>query len=190
MKPHLYAKSASIMSALALVVSGCAPGGDLAPIPDYRSAGYTLGGGDQVRLITFGEDQLTGDFRVDDQGNIALPLVGEVHAAGLTPGRLSGAIAGELKQRNLLQNPSVSAEVTAYRPIYVLGEVAKPGEYPYQPGMTMLTTVAIAGGFTYRGFQDYASVVRTTNNTAVQGKLTQLSFVAPGDVVKIYERHF
>ena len=190
MKSHSYAKPITVMAAAALLLSACAPGGDLAPIPDYHNTGYTLGGGDQVRLITFGEDQLTGDFRVDDQGNMALPLLGEVHAAGLTPERLSGRIAGDLKQRNLLQNPSVSVEVSSYRPIYVLGEVAKPGEYPYQPGMTMLTTVAIAGGFTYRGFQEYASVVRTTNNTAVQGKLTQLSFVAPGDVVKIYERHF
>ena len=176
--------------AVALLASGCAPGANLSPIPPYRNAGYRLGGGDQVRLITFGEDQLTGDFRVDDQGAIALPLVGAVPAAGLTTAQLGARVAAELKSHNLLQNPSVSVEVAAYRPIFVLGEVAKPGQYPYQPGMTMLTTVAVAGGFTYRAFREYAQVVRTTDAQAVEGRVTPLSFVAPGDVVMVYERHF
>ncbi len=172
------------------LVSACAPGSDLAPIPEYRSAGYKLGGGDQVRIITFGEDQLTGDFRVDDRGNIALPLLGNVKAEGSTPEQLGASVSAELRRRKLLQDPSVAVEVVAYRPVFVLGEVAKPGQYSFQPGMTMLTTVAVAGGFTYRGVQDYASVVRTTGNQATEGKITPLSFIAPGDVINVYERHF
>jgi polysaccharide export outer membrane protein len=78
----------------------------------------------------------------------------------------------------------------AYRPIFVLGEVAKPGQYAYAPGMTMLTAVAVAGGFTYRAIENYASVVRTTGNEADEGKITPRSFVAPGDVVKVFERRF
>ena len=172
------------------MLGACAPGSNLKPISEYSNQGYRLGGGDQVRIITFGEDQLTGDFRVDDRGNIALPLLGNVKAEGSTPEGLSSSISAELRRRKLLQDPSVAVEVVAYRPVFVLGEVAKPGEYPYQPGMTMLTTVAIAGGFTYRGIQDYASVVRTTGNSAEQGKLTPLSFVAPGDVINVFERRF
>ena len=176
--------------AVVCLLSACAPGRDLSPISDYQSQGYKLGGGDQVRIITFGEDQLTGDFRVDDRGNIALPLLGDVKAEGSTPDQLSAGISAELRRRKLLQDPSVAVEVVAYRPVFVLGEVAKPGQYPYQPGMTMLTTVAVAGGFTYRGVQDYASVVRTTGNQAVEGKVTPLSFIAPGDVINVYERRF
>ncbi len=172
------------------MLSACAPGGDLQPIADYHTQGYRLGAGDQIRLITFGEDQLTGDFRVDDRGNIALPLVGNVKAEGATPEQLGGMVSAELKRRKLLQDPSVAVEVVAYRPVFILGEVAKPGQYPFQPGMTMLTTVAVAGGFTYRAVQDYASVVRTTGNNAQSGKVTPLSFIAPGDVINIYERHF
>ena len=180
-----------VVTALAAVVlSGCAPGRDLPPIAEYRTQGYRLGGGDQIRVITFGEDQLTGEFRVDDQGRVALPLLGSVVAAGLAPQELEARIASGLKERNLLRNPSVSVEVMAYRPVFVLGEVAKPGQYPYQPGMTMLTTVAVAGGFTYRGVQDYASVVRTTDATAKEGIITPSSFVAPGDVIKVFERRF
>lgn len=173
-----------------LLVAGCTPGAELAPLPDYGVQEYRLGGGDQIRIITFGEDQLTGEFRVDDTGRIALPLIGSVQAAGLTPEQLNKRIADELKNRKLLRNPSVVVEVLAYRPIYVLGEVAKPGQYPYQPGMTMLTTIAVAGGFTYRGVQDYASVVRTKDNKAEEGKVTPRSFIAPGDVVKVFERRF
>ena len=175
---------------LCMALAACAPGGNLSPLPDYRAQGYRLGGGDQIRIITFGEDQLTGEFRVDDQGRIAVPLLGGIVAAGLTPQQLETSMAQALRKRNLLRDPSVSVEVLAYRPIFVLGEVAKPGQYPYQPGMTVLTAVAIAGGFTYRGVQDYTSVIRTTGGTSVEGKAVPGAFVAPGDVIKVFERRF
>lgn len=173
-----------------VLLAACAPGSGLPPLPDYQAAAYRLGGGDQIRIITYGEDQLTGEFRVDDQGRIAVPLLGGVQAAGLTPQQLEERLAGELRQRNLMRNPSVSVEVLAYRPIFVLGEVAKPGQYPFQPGMTVLTSAAIAGGFTYRAVQDYADVIRTTNGKAVEGLATPGTLLAPGDVVKVFERRF
>ena len=175
---------------LLMLLSACAPGADQPLLPQYVSNGYRLGGGDQVRIITFGEDQLTGEFTVDDQGNIVLPLVGSIHAAGDTPEQLGELIAARLRSGNFLSRPSVAVQVIAYRPIFVLGEVNKPGMYPYQPGMTMLTAVAVAGGFTYRAIEDYATDVRTANGRAIQGKITPESFLAPGDVIKIYERHF
>lgn len=170
--------------------AGCAPGRNLSALPPYRPSSYTLGSGDQIRIITFGEDQLTGEFRVDDQGRIALPLLGNVPAATLTPTQLGQAIGDELKRKSLLRNPSVSVEVLAYRPVFVLGEVAKPGQYPYQPGMTVLTTVAIAGGYTYRAFDDYVGLIRTTGKTPEQGRAVPSAFVAPGDVINVYERYF
>jgi polysaccharide biosynthesis/export protein len=173
-----------------LVLAGCTPGADLPALPDYVAQNYRLGGGDQIRIIVFGEDQLTGEFRVDDQGMIAIPLLGEVHAGSLTTAELDVQIGDELKRRNLLSDPSVSVEVLAYRPIFVLGEVAKPGQYAYAPGMTMLTAVSIAGGFTYRAVEDYASDVRTANNVATEGLITPKSFIAPGDVLKVFERNF
>jgi polysaccharide biosynthesis/export protein len=173
-----------------LILGGCKPGGDLAALPDYKAQNYRLGGGDQIRIITFGEDQLTGEFRVDDQGAIAVPLLGEIHAAGLTTAELGDQIAQMLKKRQLIKDPSVSVEVIAYRPIFVLGEVSHPGQYPYQPGMTMLTAVAVAGGFTYRAVEDYASDVRAQEQTATEGLITPKSFIAPGDVIRIFERRF
>jgi polysaccharide export outer membrane protein len=176
--------------ALAGFLAGCAPGANLAALPDYTPGAYKLGGGDQLRIITFGNDQLTGQVRVDDQGTIAMPLIGNVQASGLTPSELAGQLSDTLKQQKFLKDPSVSVEVLAYRPIFVLGEVSKPGQYAYQPGMTVLTAVAVAGGYTYRAFQDYASDIRTSNGHAEEGRVKPQSFLAPGDVIKIYERHF
>ena len=181
--------AASALAAM-FALSGCAEGANLQPLPDEANAAYNLGPGDEVRVITVGEDQLSGDFHVGDSGNIALPMLGPVKAAGLTPSQLSDEIATEAKTRSILNDPSVSVEVTNYRPIFVLGEVSKPGQYPYQPGMTVLTAVSVAGGFTYRAVEDYASVVRTNGKTSEEGKVKRDSFLKPGDVLTIYERHF
>ncbi|MGI4940958.1 MAG: polysaccharide biosynthesis/export family protein [Janthinobacterium lividum] len=175
---------------LSAALASCAPGSGTPFLGAAQPESYRLGVDDQVRIITYGEDQLSDDFRVNAAGDLAMPLLGNVHAAGLTTDQLSATIAGELVSRKLLQKPSVSAEIVAFRPIYVLGEVARPGQYPYQVGMTMLTVVAVAGGFTYRAVQDYAMVVRHDGTTTVDGRLRPGAAVRPGDVVSIYERHF
>ncbi len=173
------------------VLTGCAaPGGDLPSLPVAGAGSYSLGPGDQVRIITFGEENLTGEFRVNDSGNIALPLVGAVHAAGLTSSDLEGAVAAALRRGDLVHRPSVAVEIIAYRPVYVLGEVNKPGQYPYQPGMTVVTAVAVAGGFTYRAIEGYAAIVRTVEGKAVEGKASRQAFVQPGDVITVFERRF
>lgn len=172
-------------------VAGCTPGEGLPPMPDYTASRYQLGSGDTVRIITFGEDQMTGEFRVDEQGEIAVPLLGEVKCAGLTTQQLQQRITAELKQRKVLTDPSVSIQVLAYRPVFVLGEVARPGQYPYQPGMTMLTAVAVAGGFTYRAVEGYADDIRTSDTRhASEGRIMPRSLIAPGDVVKVFQRRF
>lgn len=173
-----------------LLLSACQPGRGLPDLPPAATSPYTLGPGDVVRVITYGEEQLTGEFRVSDSGTVALPLVGSVKAAGLSPDALAARVGEELVRANLLRSPSVTAEVVTYRPIFVLGEVSKPGQYPYQPGMTVVTAAAVAGGFTYRAVQNYASIIRTDNGVATEGKVTRETFVQPGDVITIYERRF
>jgi polysaccharide export outer membrane protein len=115
-----------------------------------------------------------------------------VHAAGLTPAALGDSISHALKERHLLRDPSVAIEVVAYRPVFILGEVAKPGQYPYQPGMSVLTAVAVAGGFTYRAVESYAAITRTPadGSGAVEGKVERSTRVEPGDVITVFERRF
>ena len=173
------------------LLAGCAPGRDLSPLPEVTPSAYRLGVGDQVRIITFGEDQLTGAFRVNDSGLIDLPLLGSVKASGLTSSELGSEIADELKRKKAVPRPErvgrdqrIPADFRARR-----GEDA--GEYPYRPGMTVLTAVTVAGGFTYRAIEDYASVVRTSeSDKAVEGLVNRQSFLMPGDVLTIYERRF
>jgi polysaccharide export outer membrane protein len=175
---------------LCLFAAACDPGRGMPDLPTATSGAYRLGPGDVVRLITFGEDSLTGEFRVSDSGTIALPLIGSVPASGLSPDALATQVSQTLVHANILRTPSVSAEVAVYRPIFVLGEVSKPGQYPYQPGMTVVTAAAVAGGFTYRAIESYASVVRTQEGVAIEGKATRQTFIQPGDVITVFERRF
>jgi polysaccharide biosynthesis/export protein len=172
------------------VAASCAPGSDLPPLPSPSDTAYRLGPGDQVRIITFGEQQLTGGFRVSDSGVIAVPLLGPIKAGGLTSRQLGEVISEELKRRRLFRDPSVAVEITEYRPIFILGEVSKPGQFAYQPGMTVLTAVAVAGGFTYRAVQDYSSVLRSNGGPPAEGLATGATLLQPGDVVTIFERRF
>ncbi len=172
------------------LLAACAPGGNLPPLPRPESTAYTLGPGDQVRVITFGEQTLTGQFNVEDSGNIAIPLLGPMHAAGMTTHQLADQIGQQLREKNLIRNPSVSVEILAYRPVFVLGEVSKPGEYPFRPGMTLLSLVALSGGFTYRAYEDSASVVRAENGKPMEGRVGRDALLQPGDVVTIFERNF
>ncbi len=180
----------ALLGSVSLLVAGCTAGHDLPPLPNYQPGAYRLGVGDVLRVLTFGEEQLTGEFRVDDQGQVGIPLIGNVRASGRTAKQLESDISQALVKGDYLKNPHISIEVAAYRPIFVLGEVAKPGQFPYQPGMTFLTAVAVAGGFTYRAVQEYGEVVRSDKDVAVTGRVTSNTFLAPGDVVQVIERYF
>ncbi len=178
----------SVLSGLA----GCAPGRDLPALPDQHVAAtsYKLGSGDSIRIITFGEDQLTGEFKVGDGGTISVPLLGQIPVAGLPVDQVATKIAAALEKGKIFKDPSVSAEVTTYRPIFILGEVNKPGQYPYQPGMTLLSAVSVAGGFTYRAVEAYASIVRSVDGHVTEGKVDRQALIQPSDVVTIFERRF
>jgi polysaccharide export outer membrane protein len=180
----------AIPIAACLMLSACEPGSSLPPLPETTMAPYTLGPGETVRVVVFGQTQLTGEFTVNDRGNISVPLLGDIPASDETTDQLARAISGQLSGKKILINPSVSVEVVKYRPVFVLGEVVKPGQYPYEPGMTALTLVAIAGGFTYRAQTGYVSVLRKSDGQAVEGRAPRSEEIQPGDVVTIFERYF
>lgn len=160
------------------------PGAQAAP-PDYR-----LGPGDHVHIIVFGQAELTGDYQVDGSGKLAFPLIGDVQAGGLTADGLEREIEAKLSP-GYLKNPQVSAEILAYRPFYILGEVAKPGSYPYVSGMTVLNAVALAGGFTPRAKKEDFKLERmASNGHRSDVDAGQDTPVQPGDVITVRERWF
>jgi polysaccharide export outer membrane protein len=150
---------------------------------------YVLGSGDKVRITVFGEDTLSGEYLVPGEGNIAFPLIGDVRASGLTVDQLQKEIVAKLKD-GYLKEPHVSIEVLNYRPFYILGEVMKPGEYPYTNGLTVLNAVATANGFTYRADTRKVYIKRATVPKEVEYPLKTTTPVAPGDTIRIGERFF
>ncbi len=169
-------------------------GGAPAPMASAGPAGskdlnYRLGTDDKLRVIVFGETSLSGEFVISDTGEIAFPLIGNVHAAGLTVAQFQEALRSKLAD-GYLRDPRVSAEVENYRPFYILGEVQKPGEYPFTSGLTVLNAVATAGGFTYRANTKIITLRHAGASKEAAVRLTATSEVGPGDTIVIKERFF
>lgn len=150
---------------------------------------YRLGSGDQIRVIVFGEEDLSGEFFVDGAGSVSLPLVGEVNATGMTVQEFRTELEARLAD-GYLTDPRVSAEVLNYRPFYILGEVSESGEYPYTDGLTVMNAVARAGGFTYRANTRAVFIQRADASEEVEVTLTPTLRVMPGDTIRIAERFF
>ena len=175
---------------LLAVLAACRPGSDLPPLPSAQGAAYALGASDQVRVIVFNDPRLTGEFRISDTGSLNLPLIGALPVAGRSPAQAGELIASEMRRQGLFQSPNVAVEVLAYRPVFVLGMVERGGQFPYQPGMTVLSAVALAGGFTYRAVQDQVSVTRGTEGQPREYRAPRNAALLPGDVVTVFERQF
>ena len=154
-----------------------------------QAAGYRLGPGDKLRVAVFGAEALGGEVVVPGSGRVPLPLIGEVQASGLTADQVRTNIEKALGD-GFVKNPHVSVEVLNYRPFYILGEVNKPGEYPYTNGLTVLNAVARAEGFTYRAKTRVFKRRSTDERDEHAEKLTAGSPVQPGDTIRIEERSF
>ena len=150
---------------------------------------YILGPSDRVRLKVYGEQDISGEYEIDTNGYISVPLAGRVKASGLNTRQLEKAVASALS-RGLLKDPRVNAEVATYRPFFILGEVKKAGEYPYKSGLTVLDAVASAGGYTYRANEGKVVIRRAGSNVEETLALDAPVLVYPGDNIRIPERYF
>ena len=180
-----------LLTVPALSLAGCQ---SVAPAQDDAASSRTVGdyqldAGDKIRLSVFGEEDLSGEFVVSSAGTLSLPLAGDIPAKGRTIVEIQRAVEESLRSRYIL-NPQVSAEVLTYRPFYVLGEVNKPGTYPFAAGLTVLNAVATAGGFTYRADSRRVYIRRDTSLNEEVFALTSSLQVAPGDTLRIAERKF
>lgn len=158
------------------------------PADVAQTADYRLGAGDQLRITVFNEAELSGQYVVGSQGVIAYPLVGEVHAAGLTVLEFTQLLQDRLSE--FIRQPNVSVEVANYRPFFILGEVQRPGTYPYSASLTVLNAVATAGGFTYRANRNRVYIRHANEPDERAYPLSIATPVLPGDTVRIGERLF
>ena len=150
---------------------------------------YKLGSGDKVRINIFNQEDLSGEYTLDGNGQFSMPLIGTVDANGLTSTELEALLVGRYKP-DYLVNPRIFIQVGNYRPYYLMGEVATRGSFPYKPGMTYLTAIANAGGFTYRAKQDHVWVIRSDDPEQEEIKLSVEEKVQPGDIIRVDERLF
>lgn len=171
--------------------AGLSPPFGTTAIPDgfENPAGYRVGSGDTLNIRVYGQEELTGDYRVDGAGNISMPLVGSVRVAKLTAPQISKTIEHRLSQK-YLRDPSVSVQVAATRPFFVVGEVRSPGAFPYIPGLTVQEAIALSGGYTPRAHQGPVLVTRRSSSGSQSIDLPVLAPLYPGDVIYVKERWF
>ena len=148
-----------------------------------------LQSGDKIRVTVFGEEKLSGEFDIDPNGFVSLPLAGTMKAAGQAKIDLEKAVAEKLKA-NFLKNPRVTVDVASYKPFYVLGEVQRPGEYPYKSGLNVVSAMAVAGGSTYRASATHVMIQRSGETELKEHILDPSVMIRPGDVVRVPERYF
>lgn len=191
-----------------LALSGCktpkasSGGGDIptAEAAGLKASSSTLGPGDMLEVRVFQEAELSGIWRVSSEGNIDFPLCGRVSVQGKTSSEGADALT-QCLQNGFLKRPSVSVLIREYnsKKIFIFGEVAKPGTFPYEENMNIIQAVLLAGGFTRSSAKNSANVTRIIDGqerkikVAVQdiGVGIEKNFLLqPGDIIFIPESLF
>lgn len=166
----------------------------LASIGYGASEDYRLGPGDVLAISVWGYEELQAEaLAIRPDGKIAIPLVGEVQAAGMTPHELSVALTTALMQ--YVKEPKVTVNVVEFRTtrVYVLGEVGKPGLYELDKGYRVLDAVSAAGGFArsaairkvylVRNGQENQYTLIDLNKMLRKGDMGQNYLLGEGDVI-------
>lgn len=146
-------------------------------------------GGEKIHITVFNEPTLSGDYDIDPNGMVSLPLAGTVRAVGLTQAQFEQELAKKFRSQ-YLRDPKVTVTILLYRPIYLVGEVEKQGEYPYKPGLNVLTALAMAGGGTYRANRNYVLIQHIGDKGMKEYPQTAGTLILPGDLIRVPERYF
>ena len=153
-----------------------------------QSPAYRLGTGDKLRVTVYNEKSLSGEYEVSDQGVLAMPLIGPVNVANMTIRDAEALLTQKFDK--YLVNPRVGIEVMNYRPFFILGEVNKPGSYPYVSGMSVLSAVVLAGGFTQRADEHDITIKHASDPESRAQKAGENDPVLPGDILRVNQRFF
>ncbi len=178
----------AVLIALASGLAACGMNAIDLPPPPREPPVYRLAPGDKVAVQVFGQTDLSGQFDVNADGMVSLPLVGSVPASG----RTLAEITDDLRERlnRFIVNPRFTVDIVTYRQVFVLGEVQKPGGYPYTVGLTAQQAVALAGGFTRRAITDKLVLTRQTDQGPKDYGIGLRDLVAPGDTLDVERRVF
>ena len=169
----------------------CLLGAWVAGIPQaYAADEYLLNAGDTIRIYVYGEPELTFDEALIGQnGRIAFPFVGTLAVAGRTINQVQNELINGL-QPDYLIDPRVSVDIVKYRQFYINGEVKNPGGIDFQPGLTLLKAISLAGGFTERANKKNITVVSDTDGFGEERKIKENYVVQPGDIFTVNDAFF
>ncbi|MGI9328151.1 MAG: polysaccharide biosynthesis/export family protein [Pseudomonadales bacterium] len=149
-----------------------------------------LAPGDRVQIVVFQQEDLSGEFALDAEANLAMPLVGNIPARGLSTKQLQEAIVDHLKP-DYLRDPKVTVDRISMRPVYLLGEVKQPGSYEHSEALSVAKAVALAGGLTYRASKQRISIRRVDADGQVREFPADMNTpVHGGDLINVSERFF
>jgi polysaccharide export outer membrane protein len=187
---------------LLLFSAACGPSIDNSRVqlpPPVEST--TLGPGDVFHMEIVGEKDLPNDYQIASDGTVDFPYIGPLEIAGLEPQEVARLVTKELQRQQILRSPSVIVTVREYhsKRITVLGQVQKPGSFPFSSGLTMIQAVSLAGGFTSIANKDRVNLSRRMKNgsktfvlsveSITDGRSPDIPLQA-GDQLYVHERIF
>ena len=187
--------AAVLAIAVPLMLSACG-GSNVKPVTEAErqalqaqaAAPPKLQAGDKIHVTVYNEPSLSGDYQLDPSGFVSLPLAGTIKAAGLTQHELEQQLETQLAT-GYLKNPKVTVGISEFRPFYIVGEVEKPGAYPYTGGLNVLSAIAIGGGTTYRADQSRVEIQHAGEGEMHEYQLDSPIPILPGDIIKVPRRY-
>ena len=150
---------------------------------------YLLDAGDTVEIRVFGQEDLNLKTRLDSSGVINYPFLGKIPAVKMTTSDLERLIASGLKD-GYLRSPQVHISIAEYRPFYIKGQVVNPGAYSYQPGLTLVKAVTLAGGYTELASENDIFIVYEKDPKKHAVRIASNGSVHPGDSITVNESLF
>jgi len=187
---------------LALVLASCS-GGSTTPAANTVAglSDSTLDAGDSFEVSVYGQEDLSGKYRIDADGRINFPLVGLVSVATLSPTEIALVLQDALREKQILRDPHVSVFPLEQqsRQVSVMGAVDKPGSYPLAPNMTVIKAISVAGGLTPLASGDNTIITRRVDGQLERFKVPVSSIsegkepdfvLQKGDIIFVPERVF
>lgn len=163
-----FAASLLALAVLLVVLPACGSGARSIRPATVGQNDTSLGVDDVFEVRVFGEAELSGSYRVGQDGTIDFPLIGEVSVLGAEPRAVAALVATRLREGGVLVSPQVSVFVQEYnsKRFSVLGAVGTPGNFEMRSGMTVVQAIGLAGGFSNLANRDGTYVTRQVNGRA------------------------
>lgn len=172
---------------VAATLAACASTGAPGTYLVQTKGPYLLDTGDVVRILVYGDADISKTYKVDDGGAIMFPLVGPVEVRGATTQMAAASIAQALAD-GYMRNPDVAVEIDTYRPFFIQGAVRNAGQFAYVYGMTVRAAISTAGGYSETADRTRAVIYRRQGKQMVKGTVSLDFPIYPSDTIVIGER--